>query len=104
MFPRFFENLLESQNLACSITVRTKTALGILQFCFHYFVASFLKTRGIHFSREAKEGVASVVSAFSLVFVLVYRAVVLNLFYISYPFINQDYQFTPPIYSVVLIS
>jgi len=55
MLPRFLERLLENDKLVCSATARTKTALGILQFCFNHFAASFGKVLDIHFSREVKE-------------------------------------------------
>jgi len=54
---RFLENLLENENLVCSASARTKTALG----GFNCFVASFFKELCIHFSKEAKEGLSPVV-------------------------------------------
>ena len=41
--PRFHKNMLESENLVCSATTGTKTALATTQFWFSYFAASFLK-------------------------------------------------------------
>ena len=67
ILPRFIENFLDIYNLVCSATARTKNALGIIQLWFNYFAASFSKALGMHFSREAKEGYAPVVNAFSLV-------------------------------------
>jgi len=39
--------LLESENLVCSATAGTKTALDIIQVWFNYFAASFFKALGI---------------------------------------------------------
>jgi len=55
ILPRFLNNLLGSKNLFLSAKTRTKTAPGIIQLWFNYFVASFFKTLGIHFFGEAKE-------------------------------------------------
>ena len=65
LWHRFLQNLLQSENLVFSATAGTKTALGIIQLSFNYFVASFFKALGIHFSRETKEGDAMVASVFS---------------------------------------
>ena len=40
ILPRFLENFLEREKLVCSATAGTKTAMGIFQICFNYFVAS----------------------------------------------------------------
>jgi len=52
-------------------TVRKKTLLGIFQFRFNYFAASFLKPLGINFSRMIKERNVPIVNAFPLVSFLV---------------------------------
>jgi len=72
MLPRFLEIFLESGNLVCSATAATKTASGIIQRWFNFFAASFYKTLGIHFSREAKEIDAHVVGVFTPVSLFVY--------------------------------
>jgi len=59
--PRFLKNYLESANLVCSAIAEMKSPLDILQL-FNYFAASCFKALGIHFSREATDRGASVVS------------------------------------------
>jgi len=46
ILPRFLKNMVESENLVCRATAETKTALGIIQFWFNYFAASFFKALG----------------------------------------------------------
>ena len=49
-------NIAGEWHLVCNATARTKTALGIPQFWFHYLPASFFEAIVIHFShREADE-------------------------------------------------
>jgi len=52
ILPRFLENLLESEFVVYSTTVRKKTALDIRHLIFNYFVLSFLKALGIHFAPQ----------------------------------------------------
>jgi len=47
ILTRFHETLLQSENLVSIATVGTKTALGVLQLWFNYFVASFIKSLAI---------------------------------------------------------
>ena len=46
ILPRILKNLLENENLLCSATAGTKSALGIIQLWFNYFAASFFKVIG----------------------------------------------------------
>jgi len=58
LLPRFLNNLLESENLVCSATAATTTALGIIQLWFNYFVASFFKALGnvnVHYLKFPKK-------------------------------------------------
>jgi len=67
ILPRFFKNLLESEDILCSATARTKTALDFL----HLGPIShgiFFKRLGMHFSRDTNEGNDPVVCAFPFCF------------------------------------
>ena len=54
ILPRFLEDLLQSEDLFHSAATRTKTALAILLFWFHYFSAFPFKTFGIYFPLQTK--------------------------------------------------
>ena len=58
---RISQNLLVSEILVYNSTAATKTALGIIQLWFSYFVASFYRALGIYFSMEAKRRYTPVV-------------------------------------------
>jgi len=47
ILPRYLESFVESENQVWCATVRMKTALGIIQLCLNYLVASLFKTLGI---------------------------------------------------------
>ena len=49
IFPRQLTILLESEDLVCSTTAQTKTALVVLQLRLNYFATSFYKTFDICF-------------------------------------------------------
>ena len=55
IIPRFLEDLRQSEDLVRGAATRTKTALIIFQFLFHYFSAFPFKVFGIHFSWQTEE-------------------------------------------------
>ena len=56
LLPRFFEDLLQSIGLVRGAATRSKTALAILQFSFHYFLAFPFKAFNIMYFRwQTKE-------------------------------------------------
>ena len=61
ILPRFLEDLLQRENLVRGAATRTKTALTIFQFWFHYFSAFPFNAFGIYFPWQTEEWYPSVV-------------------------------------------
>ena len=73
ILPRFLEDLLQSEDLVRGAATRTKTALTIFQFWFHYFSAFPFKAFGIYFPWQTKEWYPSVVCTLLAISFLEYR-------------------------------
>ena len=63
VLPRFLGDLLQSEDLVRGTATRTKTALDILQFWFHYFSAFSFEAFGIYFPWQTKKLYPPVVRA-----------------------------------------
>ena len=73
ILPRFLEDLLPREDLVRGAATRTKTALTIFQFWFHYFSAFPFKAFGIYFPWQTKEWYPSVVCTLLAISFLEYR-------------------------------
>ena len=69
---RRFASKWRIDDLVRGATNRTKTALAILQFLFHYFSAFLFEAFGVYFSWQTKEWYPSVVHTLLAIFFLEY--------------------------------